>query len=153
MKTVQLADIVEEVIAAAHSQVWCSAGTVDSHNRPHVRLLHPIWERQGEGLLGWIATGRQSPKERHLRHSPYVSLCYGKDIVHPITLDCRAEWADDVADRRRLWEMFKAAPEPLGYDPGLIWKAADDPAFGALRLTPYRIVLGHLGVEWRVWKK
>lgn len=140
------------LLTTAHSQVWCAVGTVDAHNRPHVRILHPIWERQSASLIGWIATGRTSPKQKHFQHSPFASLCYNKDIVKPISIDCRAEWADALADRERLWNWFKTTPEPLGYDPGLIWKSPDDPAFGALKLTPYRITLGHLGVEWRVWK-
>ncbi|MCA9910194.1 MAG: pyridoxamine 5'-phosphate oxidase family protein [Anaerolineae bacterium] len=152
MKIESFAEIVEEVIAVAHEQVWCSVGTVDAHNRPHVRLLHPIWSREGDTATGWILTNRHSVKAKHLAHSPYVSLCYDRDIVKPLTVDCHAEWIDDVAEIHRVYAWFKATPPPLGYDPGIIWQSSDDPKLGLLKLTPYRATLGHLGGEWRYWR-
>ncbi|MDX2162488.1 MAG: pyridoxamine 5'-phosphate oxidase family protein [bacterium] len=152
MKSVELHSIADEVLSVMHQQVWCAVGTVDPHNRPHVRLLHPIWEQVDDVLIGWIATNRHSPKATHLAHSAYASLCYDRDIMRPITLDCQAAWRDDVDSKTRLWEWFKATPAPLGYDPGLIWKAPDHADFGVLRLEPYRIVVGQLGGEWRMWK-
>jgi hypothetical protein len=69
MKIEQFAHIADEVIATANAQVWCAVGSVDTHNRPHVRLLHPIWARAGESATGWLLTGRSSPKAKHLAHS------------------------------------------------------------------------------------
>lgn len=149
---VQLDDIIDEVYGVAHSQVWAAVGTVDAKNRPHVRILHPIWEKVDGKLIGWVGTGRHSGKEKHLARVPYASLCYNKDMVKPISIDCHAAFDDDLAARQRLWELFRSTPEPLGYDTSLMWKSFDDPEFGALKFTPYRITLGHLGVEWRVWK-
>ncbi|MFN8528414.1 MAG: pyridoxamine 5'-phosphate oxidase family protein [Anaerolineae bacterium] len=153
MKRVQFSEIVEEFVTAAHQQVWCAVGTVDPQNRPHVRLLHPIWEHDAGSATGWILTNRHSPKEKHIAHSSYASLCYDRDVVKPITIDCEAVWADTLDDTVRIWERFKREPEPLGYDPALIWKTPDNPDVGLLKLTPYRIILGHLGVEWRVWTR
>ncbi len=147
----RFADVADEVIAAAHEQVWCSVGTVDPQNRPHVRLLHPIWERMGDTAVGWLLTSRSSPKADHLAHSPYVSLCYDRDIVKPITIDCRAEWIETAAEKHRIWNWFKQMPPPLGYDPGMIWKSAEHPNVGLLKLTPYRATLGQLGGTWRYW--
>jgi general stress protein 26 len=151
MKIEQFADIADEVIRVANAQVWCAVGTVDTHNRPHVRLLHPIWERAGDSAIGWLLTGRTSPKAKHLAHSPHVSLCYDRDIMTPVTLDCHAEWVDEADAKARVWEWFKTTPPPLGYDPGMIWKGSDDPTCGLLKLTPYRATLGKLGGEWRYW--
>lgn len=151
MKIERFTEIADEVVSIANSQVWCAVGTVDPQNRPHVRLLHPIWERIGEGALGWLLTGRASPKAKHLAHRPYVSLCYDRDIAAPLTLDCQAEWIDIPSEKVRVWEWFRTTPPPLGYDPGMIWKAPGDQTLGLLRLTPYRATLGKLGGVWRYW--
>jgi len=150
-KIERFAEVADEVIAAAHTQVWCSVGTVDPQNRPHVRLLHPIWERVGDTAIGWLLTSRNSPKADHLAHSPYMSLCYDRDVIKPFTIDCHADWIEDVTEIQRVWDWFKKAPATLGYDPGMICKSADDPVLGLLKLTPFRATLGHLGGTWRYW--
>jgi hypothetical protein len=44
--------------------------------------------------------------------------------------------------KRRIWDLYKTTPPPLGYDPGMIWKGGpEDPTFGILKLTPWRIEL------------
>jgi general stress protein 26 len=130
-------EIVEEFTARAHRMVWCNVATIDSHGRPRSRVLHPFW---ADGI-GWIATTRDSPKGAHLARNPHVSLAYIADILNPVYADCTAAWADSDADKHYVWDFFKAAPEPLGYDPGMIWKSVDDPKFGVLKLTPWRIEL------------
>lgn len=37
--------IEEEFIERVHSIVWYSVAAIDTHDRPHSRILHPIWER------------------------------------------------------------------------------------------------------------
>ena len=57
-------------------------------------------------------------------------------------LQCRVEWADDPAIKRRIWALFKDTPPPVGYDPQHFWPGGvEDPTFGVLRLTPTRIEL------------
>jgi general stress protein 26 len=132
------AEIADEFIERVHRMVWCNVATLDLQNRPRSRLLHTIWE----GSTGWTATRRHSHKAKHLRRSPYVSLAYIADVVRPVYADCVAEWADDPAEKRRVWDLFARTPPPLGYDPTPIFKSPDDPDFGVLRLTPWRIQLG-----------
>ena len=133
--------------------VWCTVATVDRSGRPRSRLLHPIWE----GATGWIATGRQTLKAKHLAQTPWVSLSYWDPAQEQVYADCRAEWKDDPAEKRRIWELLKNAPPPMGYDPGLFWKDVDDPGYGVLKLTPWRIEIFSLadmagGKEPTVWK-
>lgn len=152
MKHVLLSEIVEEVIQIAHTQVWASVATVDSLNRPWTRVLHPIWEVQNGQLTGWVLTNRHSLKEKHLAFSPYASVGYVKDPFNPLTIECHAAWQDDFAERERIWEWFKREPQPLGYDPALVWKEGPgNESVGLLKLTPWRLTLGHLGGEWRAW--
>ena len=118
MRVSSFADVEAEFIKRAHTAVWCSVATVDTKNRVRSRVLHPIWE----GSNGWVATMRHSLKATHLAHNPYVSLAYLADPIKPLYADCTAEWQDDPADKRRVWEMFPSAPPPLGYDPALSWQ-------------------------------
>ena len=143
------AEIEADFIERVHGAVWCNVATLDARNRLRSRILHPIWE----GLTGWLCTRRHSPKAAHLAHHPYVSLAYIADVVRPVYAECVAEWDDDLATRRRVWELYRAAPPPLGYDPAPIFHAADHPDFGVLKLTPWRIELGDMmGEQSRVWR-
>jgi len=138
MEVTSFAEIEAEFMARVSRIVWCTVATVDAKGRPRTRILHPIWQ----GGTGWIATGRQSHKAKHIASNPYVSLSYWDQQHQQVYADCRAEWADDPAEKRRLWDLYKATPPPLGYDLAMIWPGGvDDPSYGLLKLTPWRIEL------------
>jgi hypothetical protein len=80
-------------------------------------------------------------KARHLAHHPYISLAYIADVARPVYADCVAEWDESLASKQRVWEMFRTAGPPLGFDYGTIFESAADPEFGLLKLTPWRIEL------------
>jgi len=133
--------------------VWCTVATVDRQGRPRSRILHPIWE----GTTGWIATGRQSHKAKHLTGNPFVSLTYWDPQHEQTIIDCRAEWQDDQGTKDRIWELLRTTPEPVGYDPRLFWPGADEASFGVLKLTPWRLEVWSLeamarGEPARVWR-
>jgi general stress protein 26 len=132
------AEIEQEFMRRITRIVWCTVSTVDRKGRPRSRILHPIWE----GSTGWIATGRHTLKTKHLEKNPYVSLSYWDPQHEQVYADCRAEWDDSMDQKRRIWDLYKTTPPPLGYDPGMIWKGGpEDPTFGILKLTPWRIEL------------
>jgi hypothetical protein len=134
--------VAEAFVEMAHRIVWATVATVDAANRPRSRILHPLWELEGESLTGVIATGPTPPKVAHLAHSPFVSITYWAPNHDHCTAECRASWVDDVDERVEIWERFKAAPEPVGYDPAIVVPWKDGPrseAFGALRLEPWRL--------------
>lgn len=105
---------------------------------------------------------RHTHKARHLTHNPYVSLAYVADVparipLSPAYVDCRVEWDDTSAGKRRVWELFLNAPPPLGYDPAPIFGSLgiehpEHPEFGVLRLSPWRIELVDGPGESRVWR-
>ncbi|HEY7801816.1 MAG TPA: pyridoxamine 5'-phosphate oxidase family protein [Dehalococcoidia bacterium] len=134
------AEIQPEFMARVSRIVWCTVATVDRKGRPRARILHPIWE----GATGWIATGRQSLKAKHIASTPFVSLSYWDPKHEQVYADCAAAWEDDIDEKRRLWDLYKSTPPPLGYDLALFWKSPDDPALGMLKLTPWRIELSAL---------
>jgi general stress protein 26 len=143
---VEIEDDFQERVAR---MVWCNMATIDRLGRPRSRVMHPIWE----GSTGWIGTFPDSFKQRHLTNNPYVSLGYVSDITQPMYVDCVAEWEEDLLVKLRVWNLFAATPEPLGYDPTFIFGPHDDPRFGVLKLTPWRIQLDDIppGTR-RVWR-
>jgi hypothetical protein len=127
-------------IQVAHRIVWCTVATVDRRDRPRSRILHPYWERTGDGLVGWITTRPTPLKVAHLEHSPYASCSYWDATQDVAVAECRAEWVGDLDAKAHAWELFRATDEPLGHDPYKIWPdGPGDPDAGVLRLTPWRI--------------
>ena len=145
MKTHDFAAIESELMTRVNTMVWCSVATIDSQGRPRSRILHPLWE----GTTAWITTDPRSLKSRHLARQPYLSLAYVSDVAKPAYADCLAEWIDDPATRRHVWDLCQQTPPPMGFDPTPIYGTPETPGegqpqFGVLRLTPYRIQL----VQW-----
>jgi hypothetical protein len=133
--------VQKEFVDRAHRIVWCTVATVGPDNRPRTRILHPLWEFEGE-LVGWIVTRATPVKVRHLAYSSYVSCSYWEPGHEVAVADCRAEWVSDTATRRRVWELYRDAPAPLGFN---FWSMfpdgplSDPPSL--LRLAPYRLRL------------
>ncbi|MBI1182308.1 MAG: pyridoxamine 5'-phosphate oxidase family protein [Alphaproteobacteria bacterium] len=127
------------------SVVWASVSTQDTRGRLRARILHPVWEFPGGRPQGWIATGRQSLKARHLAGNPYVSVAYWTPDREHVIADCRTEWAEDPAEKQRVWALFGSKPEPYGYDLHMFWKSAEDPTYGALKLSPWRVEMWSIG--------
>lgn len=137
-----LADAAPAFVDIAHRIVWATVATVGPDGRPRTRILHPIWQWDGESLVGWIATSPTPLKVAHLEANPEVSLTYWDPGHDTATAECRATWHHDDETCTWLWEHFKAAPAPVGYDPAIIppWSGGPtSPAFAALRLDPVRL--------------
>lgn len=126
----------------AHRIVWAGVSTVGPEERPRSRVLHPLWDWDGAALSGVIATGPTPIKRAHLEHSPFVSITYWDSSQDTCTAECQAEWAFDDETRQEVWDRFKNAPAPVGYDPAIIPPWSDgplSPAFAVLRLTPWHL--------------
>ncbi|HEY5625355.1 MAG TPA: pyridoxamine 5'-phosphate oxidase family protein [Dehalococcoidia bacterium] len=135
------AEIAGEFTKRVSRIVWCTVATVDTKDRPRTRLLHPIWETDGR-LVGHIATGRHSLKEKHIARNANVSLTYWDQVHEQVYVEATARWADDAAEKHRIWDLFKSTPPPYGYDPALIWQGGvESEDFGVLTLTPRRVEL------------
>jgi hypothetical protein len=155
-----LAQVAPAFIEMAHRIVWAGVATVDSRGRPRSRVLHPIWEWDGETLTGWIATGPTKTKRAHLAAHPHVSVNYWTPSHDTCVAECEAAWAFDLDTPQRVWDLFLNAPPPVGYDPRIVpaWTSPAADAFAALRLRPWRLrvfpgtVLMGQGGEVLVWQ-
>ncbi|MCM6773858.1 pyridoxamine 5'-phosphate oxidase family protein [Nocardia sp. CDC159] len=122
--------------------VWCTVTTVGPDGRPRSRILHPIWEREGDRPVGWIFTGKTPIKVRHLAANPVVAFSYWNPAQHSIQGEAVAEWADDPEVQRHVWDLIMTTPPPLGYDLREFGVTGpEDPGFTVLRLNPQRIQL------------
>jgi hypothetical protein len=142
----------EAFVALAHRIVWCTRATVDRHGRPRSRVVHPIWVREDDRLVGWVITRPTPLKRANLAASPFASASYW-DSAHDVAVaECAAGWADDAAP---AWAAFRAAAPPLGYDPATIF--ADGAGAAVIRLDPWRLRVvdarafaqGRPGLVWR----
>ncbi len=147
------AELAGEFRQRVERTVWATMATVDGRGRPRSRLIHPIWE----GQVGWLLTGRQSQKARHLERVPFASLTWWDQVNEQVHAECATRWEERPEERRRVWALFRDTPPPVGYDPGLFFTGgADDPACGVLRLEPWRVELWSLadlasGTPPRLW--
>jgi hypothetical protein len=123
--------------------------TVDRHNRPRSRVIHPVWEDS----TGWVISWPETPKFRHLAHNPQVSLAYLADPYKPVYVDATAEWLTDRAEQMRVWDYYKTVPPPMGFDPEPHYGSIDHHHFGLLRLIPWRIELYTLNGESVIWRQ
>jgi hypothetical protein len=131
---------LDAFMETAQRVVYCSLATVDRRGRPRSRLVHPVWERAGDGLVGWVGSRPTPMRRAHIAENPFVS-CFYWDPAHDVAVaECEATWFEDDDGCRAAWAHLSAAPEPMGYDPAPIWPdgpTGDD--FAALRLDPWRV--------------
>lgn len=147
-KIQDFAEIEQEFRERVTKAVLCVAASIEPENRPRTRVLHPIWQ----GATGWVNTHRHSTKSKHLAHNPHLSLAYAADGLNPVYVDCTAEFIDDMNVKKWLWELTLNAPPPVGFDPALDFITYDNPTYGALKLTPWRIEVYSLGKGTKIWK-
>lgn len=120
--------------------VWCTVTTVDSDGRPRSRILHPIWEMEGDRPVGWIFTNPSPIKSRHLAANPVIAFSYWSPTHHVVQGEAATSWVQDPAVKKHVWDLFTTTPEPLGYDLTAFGVSGpDSPDFTVLRLDPDRI--------------
>jgi hypothetical protein len=136
-----LATVAPAFVEMAHRIVWAVVATVDSRGRPRSRVLHPIWQWDGERLTGWIATSPTPTKRAHLDASPYASVNYWTPAHDTCVAECRAALLIDDETRRFVWDLFLNSPPPVGYDPRIVpaWTGPTADAFAVIRLEPWRL--------------
>jgi hypothetical protein len=130
---------LDTFLATARRIVYATLATVDPRGRPRSRIVHPVWELDGDRLVGWVGTRPTRLKRESLAFSGFASCLYW-DPAHDVAMaDCAAAWLPPD-ERRVAWERLAAAPAPMGYDPSPIWPdGPDSDGFAAIRLDPWRV--------------
>jgi hypothetical protein len=148
-------------IEMAHRTIYATLATIDRRGRLRSRIVHPYWTWDGRSMIGWVATSPTPVKRDNLKHNPHVSVTYWSPSHDTCTAECRCAWVSDNRTRMEVWNLFKNAPPPAGYDPAIvpIWSAGPTAEpFAALRLRPWRlrvfpgtVLLGEGGevLNWR----
>jgi general stress protein 26 len=149
MDVLRFEDIQTEFLERISRVVYCTMATVDRRNRPRSRLMHPIWE----GPIGWAISWPASHKAKHLAHNSAVSLAYMPEPAQPVYVDGMAEWVGAVEEKLRIWDLHATTPPPIGFDPQPHYGSIENPYYGLLRITPWRIELGELGGEPKIWRR
>jgi hypothetical protein len=136
-----LSEVAPAFVEMAHRIVWCTAATVDANKRPRSRILHPLWQWDGQLLVGWIATSPTPTKRAHLQASPYMSINYWSPSHDTCVAECKVEWIFDDEGRTAVWNQFLNTPAPVGYNPTIVpaWISPTCDAFVALKLEPWRL--------------
>lgn len=131
--------------------VWATIATVGPDGRPRTRIMHPVWSWDGERPEALVSARPTPLKVAHLAAQPHVSCHYWDPAHDTVTIEATAEWLAP-GQRRDAWARVAAVPEPVGFDPAIIWPAgpdSEDCAF--LRFTAYRIIArpaAQPGVRW-----
>jgi hypothetical protein len=157
----ELREAAPAFVEMAHRIVWCTAATVDPHGRPRSRIFHPLWQWDGTRLTGWVGTRPTALKRAHLKANPYISINYWSSSHDTCAAECRAAWAFDHETRAKIWNLFRTAPEPDGYNPAIVpgWENPESDTFAVLRLEPWRLrvfpgtVLSGLGGTILTWRE
>lgn len=120
--------------------VYATMTTVDGRGRPRSRVLIAVWEVIDGAPLGWLATFPTPVKTAHLAVNPHASFSYWSAKQNTVAVDTVATWVEGLADKQHVWDLYEAgSPRGVGYPPGRFWRSPADPAFGVLRLEPYRV--------------
>jgi len=139
----------KKVHDTAAKATWAYLATADG-NQPKVRVVHPAFE--GERV--WVATGRNSPKARHVGKNSNVELFYQvslPEMVH-LTVTGKAQFVEDLKEKKRIWDG-----KIFDYDLAQFWPdGAVAKDFGLMLITPSRIELTSLpemsaGKKPEVW--
>ncbi|MFI6044259.1 pyridoxamine 5'-phosphate oxidase family protein [Nocardia sp. NPDC051321] len=137
--TVTFDAIKDDFFRFTREIVWSTITSVGNDGCPRSRILHPLWEMDGDRPVGFIATGKTSVKVRHLAANPVVAFSYWSPAQHVVQGEAVATWVEDAVVKKRVWDLFMTTPPPLGYDLRLFSPGPDSPQFSLLRLDPERV--------------
>ena len=123
-------DIRQRILDITRRAHLATLATVSEDGKPWVRYVIP---RAADDMTIRIATRVNSRKVSHIQKNPEVHLTCGvsdpRNIDTFLQIQGRAEFTTDQTERESFW------------DPHLenVFDGPDDPEYGVLIITPYRI--------------
>ncbi|MGW2160912.1 pyridoxamine 5'-phosphate oxidase family protein [Nonomuraea sp. NPDC001699] len=148
------AEIENEFNASIGRIGYATMVTVDAKGRPRTRVLIPVWENVDGRPLGWLATYRTPVKAAHIAGNPHTNFSYWMPGNDSVAVDTVAEWVDDLAVKRHVWDLYRrTSPPGAGYDLGDFWRSPADPKLHVLRLDTWRVqVIRGMDLRSRIWQ-
>lgn len=146
-----LAEVIEVARPIIERVVWATVAIVGHDGQPRTRLMHPVWFWDDDRPTALVSARPTPLKRAHLDAQPAVSCLYWDPTHDTVAVDATAAWLPPE-HRQDAWDRIEAVPEPVGFDPAIIWpegSTADDCAF--LRFTAHRILarpVGATAVRW-----
>lgn len=113
--------------------------TVSELGSPRVRLVHPVWER--DGRTGIFLTDERSPKAEDVRACPRITLVYQQRDEQYLLAVANASVEHDEGFVAATIERFEAESGPYGYRPSDFWPDEQLERVVAVRLDLIRIEL------------
>jgi hypothetical protein len=108
-------EVLQSFLATASRIVYATLATTDTSGRPRSRIVHPVWEEDGERLVGWVGSRPSRLKRDGLERSPFASCLYW-DPAHDVAVaECEARWLAP-GERALAWERLAAA------EPYAVWR-------------------------------
>ena len=123
-------NIQQRILAITRHAHLATLATISEDGKPWGRYVIP---RAGDDLTIRIATRVNSRKVAHIQKNPEVHLTCGvsdpRNIDTFLQIQGRAKFTTDHTERESFW------------DPHLenVFDGPDDPEYGVLIITPYRI--------------
>lgn len=140
-----MSELKKKILGKVQGPVLAALATITEDGKPWVRYITPWFDKD---LTIWDATFLNSRKVKQIRKDPEVHLTLGvSDATKAesyLQIQGRAEVLTDKASKKKAWaDMYKVA-----------FSGPDDPNYGVLKITPYRIEYQGMGmVPPEVWEK
>jgi len=137
-------DIQAQILAIAGPAHLAALATLTEDGKPWVRYVIP---RADENLTIRVATHVNSRKVSQIHNNPEVHLTCGvsdpRNIDTFLQIQARAEFTTDQDEREFFWDPHL----------GNMFDGPNDPEYGIIRITPYRIEVWKEGCnEPDVWE-
>jgi hypothetical protein len=146
-----LRTVVEAAQPIVERIVWCTVATVGPDREPRCRLMHPIWFWTGTRPEALVSARPTPLKRAHIAGRAPVSCFYWDPAHATVAIDAVAEWVPHD-ERAHAWATIRNVPEPVGFDPAIVWpEGPETPDCAFLRLTAHRILVtpaGQSGLRW-----
>ena len=138
-------DFRQQILAITRNAHLATLATISDNCKPWVRYVIP---RADEDMNIRIATRVNSRKVMQIQNNPEVHLTCGvsdpRNIDTFLQIQGRAIFTTDQHEREFFWDPHL----------GNVFDGPNDPEYGIIRITPYRIELWKEGDnEPEVWEK
>ena len=139
-----MSDLKQQILAKLKTPTLAVLGTITEDGKPWARYVMPFAD---ENLTIWMATRLSTRKVGQIKKNPEVHMtagCVNPELGEPfLQIQGKAEILSDEKSRKIVWNDHLKA----------IFSGPDDPNFGVVKVTPYRIEYQPMGpVPPEVWQ-